>query len=225
MHRPAGGEVSTLPSTPAAERAVSRQLAPKRGETLWWGLCCHACAATRLPRAKKRRGGYPNSVSCCEISRPDRTEKSKPRAAFRSDVYARVYERERFLKFMENGRWRIGNSRFAKGDVPFESLRCATDGASSKNMKIYRLTDKFWTLASERPENPTNLNSSSTDLIAVLGKGSSRRVSFFPTRRKRFRKRESCADSVRKEGGGRIASGHRWNARARITTYMHTFPG
>lgn len=50
-------------------------------------------------------------------------------------------------------------------------------------------------------------------------------VSFFPTRRKRFRKRESCADSVRKEGGGRIASGHRWNARARITTYMHTFPG
>lgn len=43
-------------------------------------------------------------------------------------------------------------------------------------MKIYRLTDKFWTLASERPENPTNLNSASTDLIAVLGKGSSRRV-------------------------------------------------
>lgn len=126
---------------------------------------------------------------------------------------------------MENGRWRIGNSRFAKGDVPFESLRCATDDASSKNMKIYRLTDKFWTLASERAESPTNLNSSSTELIAVLGKGSSRRVSFFPTRRKRFRKRESCADSVRKEGGGRIASGHRWNARARITTYMHTFPG
>lgn len=89
---------------------------------------------------------------------------------------ARLRERERFLKFMENGRWRIGNSRFAKGDVPFESLRCATDGASSKNMKIYRLTDKFWTLASERPENPTNLNSASTDLIAVLGKGSSRRV-------------------------------------------------
>lgn len=105
VHRPAGGEVSTLPSTPAAERAVSRQLAPKRGETLWWGPCCHACAATRLPRAKKRRGGYPNSVSCYPRFRDRIERKSRNPAPLFDPAFTRAFTRERdFLNL-----WKMGD--------------------------------------------------------------------------------------------------------------------
>lgn len=86
---------------------------------------------------------------------------------------ARLREREISLIY---GKWAMENRKFSFRERRRAFRITAVCHASSKNMKIYRLTDKFWTLASERPENPTNLNSSSTDLIAVLGKGSSRRV-------------------------------------------------
>lgn len=126
VHRPAGGEVSTLPSTPATERTVSHL----KGGKLSGG------ALSVLPRLRRRsspscvretaRGisripEYPATRFRDDLRiRPDR-KNSKKTSLFHSNVYARVYETERDIssKFVES-ECRTGDRRYSKISVKGE---------------------------------------------------------------------------------------------------------